>query len=111
MRLAEGRGGFGQENNLRLDREKFRFFRQKTHVTWFTWSVLHPRHPRRFYRNTGMEGWKGDGEGTKVMVFEADMPHCGTEGFSECTHNRPAVWALNDKVSETYFSVHHLSVQ
>lgn len=46
-----------------------------------------------------MEGWKGDGDGTKVMVFEADMPHCGTEGFSQCTENRPAVWALNDKVS------------
>lgn len=77
-------------------------FRTETHVIWFMWSVVHPLHPRRFYRNTGMEGWKGDGEGTKVMVFEADMPHCGTEGFSECTHNRPAVWALNDKVSETY---------
>eukprot|EP00904_Undaria_pinnatifida_P006640 jgi/Undpi1/3105/HiC_scaffold_15.g06479.m1 len=54
-----------------------------------------------FYRNTGMEGWKGDGDGTKVMVFEADMPHCDTEGFGQCTYNRPAVWALNDKVLRT----------
>lgn len=26
------------------------------------------------------------------------MPHCGTEGFDDCTWNRPAVWALNSKV-------------
>lgn len=25
------------------------------------------------------------------------MPHCGTEGFSDCEWNRPAVWALNSK--------------
>lgn len=55
----------------------------------------------RFYRNTGMEGWKGGSDGTKVMVFEVDMPHCGSEGFSQCTHNRPAVWALNSKASDT----------
>lgn len=46
-----------------------------------------------------MEGWKGGADGTKVMVFEVDMPHCGTEGFSVCEENRPAVWALNSKVS------------
>eukprot|EP00752_Nemacystus_decipiens_P009999 g8915.t1 len=54
-----------------------------------------------FYRPTGMEGWKGGADGTKVMVFEVDMPHCGTEGFSDCTWNRPAVWALNSKVVRT----------
>lgn len=53
----------------------------------------------RFYRDTGMEGWTGGADGTKVMVFEVDMPHCGTEGFSDCEWNRPAVWALNSKVS------------
>lgn len=55
---------------------------------------------RSFYRGTGMEGWKGGDDGTKVMVFQVDMPHCGTEGFKECTHNRPAVWALNAKVED-----------
>ncbi|CAM9096280.1 unnamed protein product, partial [Hapterophycus canaliculatus] len=54
-----------------------------------------------FYRDTGMEGWKGGDDGTKVMVFEVDMPHCGTEGFTECTWDRPAVWALNSKVLRT----------
>lgn len=52
----------------------------------------------RYYRDTGMQGWAGGSDGTKVMVFEVDMPHCGESGFSECTHNRPAVWALNAKV-------------
>lgn len=53
----------------------------------------------RFYRDTGMEGWKGGADGTKVMVFQVDMPHCGTDGFSTCEWNRPAVWALNSKAS------------
>lgn len=52
-----------------------------------------------FFRDTGMEGWKGGDDGTKVMVFEVDMPHCGTDGFTECIWDRPAVWALNSKVS------------
>ncbi|CAM9119621.1 unnamed protein product, partial [Ectocarpus fasciculatus] len=54
-----------------------------------------------FYRDTGMEGWSGGLDGSKVMVFEVDMPHCGTEGFDDCTWNRPAVWALNSKVVRT----------
>lgn len=45
-----------------------------------------------------MKGWSGGSDGTKVMVFEVDMPHCGSEGFDDCEHNRPAVWALNGKV-------------
>lgn len=45
-----------------------------------------------------MDGWSGGLDGSKVMVFEVDMPHCGTEGFDDCTWNRPAVWALNSKV-------------
>ena len=45
-----------------------------------------------------MKGWSGGSDGTKVMVFEVDMPHCGSEGFDDCVHNRPAVWALNGKV-------------
>ena len=57
-----------------------------------------PTLTNRFYRGTGMEGWHGGSDGTKVLVFEVDMPHCGTEGFSECDYNRPAVWALNGKV-------------
>lgn len=75
---------------------------------------VHTRaRPFRFYRDTAMEGWKGGADGTKVMVFEVDMPHCGTEGFSDCTWNRPAVWALNSKASHLvtdlvaiYYSVH-----
>ncbi|CAM9758145.1 unnamed protein product [Pylaiella littoralis] len=55
-----------------------------------------------FYRNTGMKGWKGGSDGTKVMVFEVDMPHCGDDGFGECEANRPAVWALNSKASPQY---------
>lgn len=46
-----------------------------------------------------MEGWKGGSDGTKVMVFEVDMPHCADDGFSPCEWNRPAVWALNSKAS------------
>lgn len=52
----------------------------------------------RYYRDTGMEGWSGGSDGTKVFVFEVDMPHCGEDDFEECTYNRPAVWALNAKV-------------
>lgn len=47
-----------------------------------------------------MEGWKGGEDGSKVMVFEVDMPHCGSDGVSECTWDRPAVWALNSKVGQ-----------
>ncbi|CAM9986296.1 unnamed protein product, partial [Ectocarpus sp. 13 AM-2016] len=28
-----------------------------------------------FYRQTGMRGWTGGKDGTKVMIFELDMPH------------------------------------
>lgn len=50
----------------------------------------------RFFRDVGMRGWTGGEDGTKVMVFEVDMPHCAEEN---CTWNRPAIWALNAKVS------------
>lgn len=44
----------------------------------------------------GMRGWTGGDDGTKVMMFEVDMPHCGEES---CDFDRPAVWALNARVS------------
>eukprot|EP00752_Nemacystus_decipiens_P008859 g7905.t1 len=47
-----------------------------------------------FYRDVGMRGWTGGDDGTKVMLFEVDMPHCG----ESCNWNRPAVWALNARV-------------
>lgn len=52
---------------------------------------------RRFYRDVGMRGWTGGADGTKVMMFELDMPHCGQ---ATCNWDRPAVWALNARVSE-----------
>ena len=55
-------------------------------------------HTCRFYRDVGMRGWTGGDDGTKVMMFEADMPHC-TE--ASCNWDRPAVWALNARVSAT----------
>lgn len=51
----------------------------------------------RFFRDVGMRGWTGGADGTKVMVFEVDMPHCDEE---TCTWNRPAIWALNAKVRQ-----------
>lgn len=58
------------------------------------------RHPMplRFYREEGMVGWAGGDDGSKMFVFEVDMPHCGDGVFEDCTYNRPAVWALNAKV-------------
>ncbi|CAN0484313.1 unnamed protein product, partial [Ectocarpus sp. 12 AP-2014] len=51
-----------------------------------------------FYRHTGMRGWTGGKDGTKVMIFELDMPHCEEE---TCDWNRPAVWALNARILRT----------
>ncbi|CAM9199787.1 unnamed protein product [Choristocarpus tenellus] len=53
-----------------------------------------------FYRDVGLHGWSGGSDGTKVVVFELDMPHCGDAGFDSCTHDRPAVWALNAKLTQ-----------
>lgn len=50
-----------------------------------------------------MRGWTGGGDGTKVMMFEVDMPHCGEE---TCNWNRPAVWALNARVSCVSLRLH-----
>lgn len=61
------------------------------------WNGNNHARTRRFYRDMGMRGWSGGSDGTKVMVFEVDMPHCEEE---TCTWNRPAVWALNAKVSD-----------
>ncbi len=55
-----------------------------------------------------MEGWKGGADGSKVMVFEVDMPHCGSEGFSECDWDRPSVWALNSKVRQNHTHLYTL---
>lgn len=49
----------------------------------------------RFYRDVGMRGWTGGLDGTKMLVFEADMPRCTSEA---CSYDRPAVWALNAQV-------------
>ena len=46
-----------------------------------------------------MRGWTGGEDGTKVMIFEVDMPHCDT-GDEECTWDRPAIWALNARVGQ-----------
>ena len=43
-----------------------------------------------------MRGWQGGEDGTKVIIFEVDMPHCEENA---CAWNRPAVWALNARVS------------
>ena len=43
-----------------------------------------------------MRGWQGGEDGTKVIIFEVDMPHCEENA---CAWNRPAVWALNAMVS------------
>ncbi|CAM9665667.1 unnamed protein product [Pylaiella littoralis] len=51
-----------------------------------------------FFRDVGMRGWTGGEDGTKVMMFELDMPHCEEE---DCKWNRPAVWALNARVMRT----------
>lgn len=45
-----------------------------------------------------MRGWTGGEDGTKVIIFEVDMPHCDVEADSDCTWDRPAVWALNARV-------------
>ena len=29
-----------------------------------------------FYRDVGMRGWQGGEDGTKVIIFGVDMPHC-----------------------------------
>lgn len=58
-----------------------------------------------FYRGVGMRGWVGGEDGTKVMVFEVDMPHCDVEGDSDCTWDRPAIWALNARVSRPGYHV------
>lgn len=44
-----------------------------------------------------MRGWTGGADGTKVMIFEVDMPHCEEE---TCTWDRPAIWALNARVRD-----------
>lgn len=44
-----------------------------------------------------MRGWQGGEDGTKVMVFRVNMPHCEGEN---CAFDRPAVWALNAMVSQ-----------
>lgn len=49
----------------------------------------------RFHRDVGMRGWEGGEDGTKVMMFEVDMPHCNED---TCNWDRPAVWALNSRV-------------
>ncbi|CAM9809445.1 unnamed protein product, partial [Ascophyllum nodosum] len=51
-----------------------------------------------FYRDVGMRGWQGGEDGTKVIIFEVDMPHCEENA---CAWNRPAVWALNARVLRT----------
>ncbi|CAM9655367.1 unnamed protein product [Discosporangium mesarthrocarpum] len=54
-----------------------------------------------YYRGVGMRGWAGGPDGTKMVVFQVDMPHCGEEGFDSCAYDRPAIWALNAKILRT----------